>query len=356
MGAPIICATDQKISERRIAVKAVVFHEFGAPDVLRIEEVPTPEPGPGEIVLKVHAVSVNRTLDLVVRAGLYARRPPLPHVLGVDPCGVVTAVGPEVTTRKVGDRVVCGPIIGADPNGAPRLLGVNSWGGYAEYVKVPARITNLIPDGLDLLTAAVVARHAPLAFTQLRDRAQVKPGEWVLVMGAAGGLGSVAVQAAKYLGAKVIAAAGSDARVAAAVQLGADAGVNYRAQDLTAEVRRITNGAGANVVLENIGDPDLFPKAFAALAFAGRLITAGGHGGGLVPLDVKHLYLNRITIIGDPRDAPDSVELGLRAAAEGRLRVLIDKVLPLSQAVLAHELAEARDGLGKIMLDPTRLS
>jgi NADPH:quinone reductase-like Zn-dependent oxidoreductase len=337
-------------------LKAVVFHEFGPPGVLRLEEVPTPQPGPGEVLLKVHAVSVNRTLDLVVRAGLYARKPPLPHVLGVDPCGVIVAVGPEVTSRKVGDRVACEPIIGADPNGAPRLLGVNTWGGYAEYVKMPARITHSIPDRLDFMTAAVVARHAPLAFTQLRDRAQVKPGEWVLVMGAAGGLGSIAIQAAKYLGARVIAAAGSDARVEAAVKLGADAGVNYRAKDLTTEVRRITNGAGANVVLENIGDPELFPKAFAAIAFAGRLITAGGHGGGTVPLDVKHLYLNRITIIGDPRDTSDSFALGMQAATEGRLRVLIDKVLPLSQAVLAHELVEARDGLGKVLLDPTRLS
>jgi NADPH:quinone reductase len=238
----------------------------------------------------------------------------------------------------------------------PRLLGVNAWGGYAEYVKVPASITHLIPDGLDFVTAAVIARHGPLAFTQLRDRAQTTPGEWVLVMGAAGGLGSAAVQAAKYLGARVIAAAGSDARVEAATRLGADAGVNYRSQDLTREVRRITNGAGANVVLENVGDPDLFPKAFAALAFAGRLVTAGGHGGGLVQLDVKYLYLNRITIIGDPRDSPDSYDLALRAAAEGQMRALVDKVLPLSQAVLAHELVETREGLGKVLLDPTRLS
>jgi NADPH:quinone reductase-like Zn-dependent oxidoreductase len=337
-------------------VKAIVFHEFGQPDVMRLEDVPTPSPGPGEVVLKVAAVSVNRTLDLIVRAGLYAHKPPLPHVLGVDPCGTVTAVGPDVTTRKVGDRVVCEPIIGLAPNGAPRLLGVNAWGGYAEYVKVPTRVTHLIPDGLDFLTAVVAARHAPLAFTQLRDRAQVKPGEWVLVMGAAGGLGSAAVQAAKYLGARVIAAAGSDERVEAAVALGADAGVNYRARDLTTEVRRITNGAGANVVLENIADPELFPKALAALAFAGRLVTAGGHGGGVVPLDVKFLYLNRITIIGDPRDTPDTYGLALRAAAEGRMRVLINQVLPLSQAVLAHELVEARDGLGKVLLDPTRLS
>jgi len=227
-------------------LRAIVFHEFGLPSVLRLAEAPTPTPGLGEVLPEVHAVSVNRTFDLVVRAGKYAGRPPLPHVLGVDPCGIVRAVGPYLTERKVGDRVACQAIIGVEPNGAPRLLGVHTWGGYAEYVKVPARATHLIPDGLDFMTAAVVARHAPLAFTQLRERAQVKPGEWVLVMGAAGGLGSAAVQAAKYLGANVIAAAGSDARVDAAIKLGADAGVNYRTQDLASEVRRITNGAGVN--------------------------------------------------------------------------------------------------------------
>ena len=321
-------------------MKAVVFHEFGGPQVLRLEEVATPVPGPGEVLIDVRAVSVNRTLDLAVRAGRYAHRPPLPHVLGVDPCGVVTAVGEGVRTRKVGDRLATGPIVGTQTDGAPIILGVNTWGGYAQYVKIPAQVTHFIPPELDFMTAAVVARHAPLALTQLRDR----------------GLGSIAVQAAKHLGAHVIAAAGTDARVDAARQLGADAGVNYHAQDLTAEVRRITGGAGVNVVLENEGDPELFPKAFAVLTRSGRLVTAGGHAGGIVPLDVKHLYLNRITVIGDPLDTPENFELGLKLAAQGQLKVLIDHVLPLSAAAHAHEMVEARDGIGKVLLDPTRMA
>ena len=337
-------------------MKAVVFHEFGGPQVLRFEEVATPVPGPGEVLIDVRAVSVNRTLDLAVRAGRYAHRPALPHVLGVDPCGVVTAVGEGVRTRKVGDRLATGPIVGTQTDGAPIILGVNTWGGYAQYVKIPAQVTHFIPPELDFMTAAVVARHAPLALTQLRDRAKVKPGDWVLVMGAVGGLGSIAVQAAKHLGAHVIAAAGTDARVDAARQLGADAGVNYHAQDLTTEVRRITGGAGVNVVLENEGDPELFPKAFAALTRGGRLVTAGGHAGGIVPLDVKHLYLNRITVIGDPLDTPENFELGLKLAAQGQLKVLIDHVLPLSAAAHAHEMVEARDGIGKVLLDPTRMA
>jgi NADPH:quinone reductase len=342
--------TGQPFERKR--VKAIVLRDFGPPQVLRVEEVSTPAPGPGEVVVKVCAVSVNRTLDLAVRAGKYARRPELPHVLGADPCGIVDAVGSGVTARKVGDRVACGPFVGKEQSGLPILLGVNTWGGYAEYVRLPVHATQPIPNDLDFVTATVVARHAPLAFTQLRDRANVKPSEWVLIMGAAGGLGSIAVQAAKLLGARVIAAAGSDAGVNATRQLGADEGVNYRTHDLTTEVRRITKDTGVNVVLENVGDPDLFPKAFAALAVGGRLVTAGGHGGGgIVPLDVRHLYLNRITIFGNPFDTPGNFELGMKFAAEGQLKALINQVLPLSEAARAHELAETRDGVGKILLD-----
>jgi NADPH2:quinone reductase len=334
------------------AMKAVVIHEFGNPGVLNVEDVPEPTLEAGEITIKVRAATVNQTLDVALRAGKYARRPPLPHVLGSDAAGEIAAVAPDVKTLKVGDRVVCHPIIGRQPTGAPKLLGVDTWGTYAEFVKVPASTVQIVPDKLDFITAAVVGRHGPLAFTQLRDRAQVKPGEWVLVMGAAGGLGSALVQAAKYLGARVIAAAGSEARVAAAIELGADEGINYRSQDLTAEARRITGGSGVNVVLDNIGDPVTFPKALAALGFQGRLVTAGGHGGGNVPLDVKYLYLNVITIFGNPIDTPDNFRLALQVAAEGRLKVLIDEVLPLQEARRAHEIVEARSGIGKVVLTP----
>jgi NADPH:quinone reductase-like Zn-dependent oxidoreductase len=333
-------------------MKAIVIRKFGDPGVLNLEDVPEPTLEAGEIAVKVRAVTVNQTLDVALRAGKYARRPPLPHVPGSDAAGEVTAVATDVTSPKVGDRVVCHPILGRQPSGAPKLLGVDTWGTYAEFVKVPANTVQIVPDALDFVTAAVVGRHGPLAFTQLRDRAQLKPGEWVLVMGAAGGLGSALVQAAKYLGARVIAAAGSDARVAAAVQLGADEGINYRNQDLTAEARRITGGAGVNIVLDNIGDPVTFPKALAALGFQGRLVTAGGHGGGTVPLDVKYLYLNVITIFANPIDTPDNFRMALEVAAEGKLKVLIDKVLPLKEARRAHEIVEQRSGIGKVVLSP----
>jgi NADPH:quinone reductase len=335
-------------------VKAIVLRTFGPPEVLRLEEVPAPEAGPGEVLIRVHAVSVNRTLDLAVRAGSYAMPVTLPHVMGVDPSGVVAAVGPGVSARRVGDRVTTMQLI-RPPSAAsgPVILGVHAWGGYAEYVKVPAEITHPIPDGVDFVTATVVARHAPVALSLLRDQARLAAGDWVLVMGASGGLGAAGVQAAKSLGARVIAAAGADERVRAAVELGADAGVNYRSQDLTAEVRRITGGHGADVVFENIADAELFPKAFASLARGGRLVTAGAHGGGTVPLDVRHLYLNAITVIGSVgRITPADLELGLRAAADGRYRVLVDRVLPLSEAALAHRIVAERSGVGKVVLQP----
>ena len=335
-------------------MQAIVMREFGPPEVLRLEEVPTPEPGPGEVVIRVHAVSVNRTLDLVVRTGKYAAPVTLPHVLGVDPSGVVTAIGAGVATRKVGDRVATKQILRMPtPTSGIVMLGVHVWGGYAEYVKVPAEATHPIPEGVDFATATVVARHAPTAFSMLRDDAKLGPDDWVLVMGASGGLGSAGIQAAKYLGARVIAAAGTDERVQAAVQLGADFGVNYRSQDLTAEVKRITEGRGVQVVFENIADPDLFPKAFATLARGGRLITAGAHGGGTVPLDVKHLYLNSISVIGSVGKITQAdLDFGLTAAAEGRYRVLIDRVLPLAEAAQAHRIVAERAGTGKVVLQP----
>jgi NADPH:quinone reductase-like Zn-dependent oxidoreductase len=337
------------------ALKAVVIREFGPPSVMRIEDVPTPEPGPGEVLVAVHAVSVNRTLDLTVRAGKYARRPALPHVLGVDPSGIVVKVGEGDTDLKVGDRVTAliriSPATATEP---PKLLGVNVWGGYAEYVKLPAANAHPIPANVDFVTATVVGRHAPTAFNLLREEARLQAGEWVLVMGAAGGLGSAGVQAAKYLGGNVIAAAGTDARVQAAVDLGAEAGVNYRNCDLTAEVMRITGGRGVNVVFENVGDPDLFPKAFATLMRNGRLVTAGGHGGGTVPLDVNRLYLNHIRIIGSTGETLADMDVALRAAGEGRFKPLIDSVLPLAQAAQAHAMVADRNIVGKVVLDPRR--
>jgi NADPH:quinone reductase-like Zn-dependent oxidoreductase len=332
-------------------VKAIIVHDFGPPSVMKFEETPSPKATAGDVVIEVHAVSVNRTLDCAARAGKYSRPISLPFTPGVDPSGVIVEVGSGVTHRKVGDRVAVRLNIGGEIEaGDSSQIG----GGYAEYVCAPVGRTTIIPDNLDFVAATVISRHTPLAFALLRDQGRLQKNEWVLVMGAAGGLGSAGIQVARYLGAKVIAAAGADERVEVGLQIGADAGVNYRTQDLTAEVMKITNGKGANVVFENIGDPILFAKAFAAMASGGRLVTAGSHGGGAVPLDLTRLYQKRLTISGTTKATPDDIALSLKAAAEGCFRPVIDRILPLSAAVEAHEIVEARDGLGKVVLDPTR--
>ena len=172
-------------------MKAIMMHEFGGPEVLKYEDLPTPEVGPDDVLVKVHAVSVNRTLDLVVRENNYARTPPLPHILGVDPSGVIEAVGANVSERKVGDRVYVSLFVPSDDPDAMNLpgvgsvlfLGVNVWGGYAEYVRVPASIVQPIPDNLDFYDATVVGRHLATAINQVEGIGQVSEGDWVLVMG-----------------------------------------------------------------------------------------------------------------------------------------------------------------------------
>jgi NADPH:quinone reductase-like Zn-dependent oxidoreductase len=171
-------------------------------------------------------------------------------------------------------------------------------------------------------------------------------------MGAAGGLGSALVQAAKQMGATVIAGAGADDRVALARSLGADHGVNYRAQDLAAECMRLTDGRGVDVVFENIGDPTLWPGAFNSLAYKGRLITIGAHGGGVVPLDVRRLYFELINVIGGAHGEPQDVARALDEAAAGHVRPLIEAVLPLERAREAHERVEAGAATGKLVLVP----
>lgn len=346
-------------------MKAAIFHQFGAPDVLRYEDVPDPEPGPGEIVVAVRAVTVNRVLDASVRRGEQTRRNvQLPLVLGVDPSGVVSAVGAGVVAPKIGDNVCLlsrVPCLACDtceagnfdvcPN--PAMLGVGCWGGDADYVKAPASCAVPMPDNLSFPEACAVIRHGPTAHHLMFDRAELKAGETVLVMGASGGLGTIGIQIAKAAGATVIAGAGAAERVQVALELGADYGIDYGACDLTEEVMRITAGAGVNVVFENVSNPATWPKALKSLGHEGRLVTAGAHGGGKVELDCDFLYHNRLTIMGSAGSSRRNVDDTLAAAAAGKLKIHVEKVLPLSEAAEAHRIIEAGVPAGKIVLDPT---
>lgn len=347
-------------------MKAIVLKEFGGPEVLRLQEVPAPMPAEGQVLVQVHSVSINRTLDLLVRQGHYPVKVQLPHVLGVDPAGIVTQVGGGVDNLKPGDRVAivsfiacrnCRYCLKGDETKClnSRHIGLHRWGGYAEYVVAPARNAFKLPDRISFAEGSVITRHFPMALNLLATHAEVRRGEWVLVMGAAGALGSCCLQVAKLLGATVVAGAGSDERVEAAKRHGADFGINYRKESLAEEVMRLTGGQGVDVVCENIADPTLWPGAFNSLAIGGRLVTAGAHGGGDIQLDVKRLYLRRLRVIGAAGTNLADVHKALQAATEGKIHAIIDRTLPLQQAAEAHRMLAQNQTLGKIILDPTQL-
>lgn len=346
-------------------MKAIVLRQFGGPDVLNQEEVAEPKVDAGEIVIKVHSVSVNRTLDCVVRAGNYPVTLQMPHVLGVDPAGEVVEVGSGVTKFKVLDRVAVISIIpclnckqcvkGQEANClASKHIGLHRWGGYAQYVAVPERNAFKIPDNLSFAEGTVITRHFPMAFNLLAGKTTVNPGETVLVMGASGALGSCCVQVAKMFGAKVIAAAGTDERVELGKSYGADYGINYRTQNLAEEVMKLTDGDGVDIVCENISDPTLWPGALNSIAIGGRMVTAGAHGGGTVTLDAKRLYLRRISIFGAAGTNPPDVVKALDAAGAGKIRAIINRTMPLSEVAEAHRIVENNQIAGKIILEPAQ--
>ena len=344
-------------------MKAIVIRQFGPPDVLSYEDVPDPQPRSGEIRIRIHAASINRVLDVSLRAGKENfRGPVLPLIPGVDCAGLVEAVGAGVTRWKAGGRVAAAGVMPLDPcpedcsgyQGPCGMMGIKRPGGFAELVCIPACAAVEVPGALDFHSAAVIMRHAPMAWNLLINAAELKGGETVLIMGAAGNLGSTGIQLAKnVVGASVIAAAGSDDRVKVGLALGADHGINYNQEDLRERVMKITGGKGVDVLYDNIANSKVLPQAFRALGMNGRLVTAGAHGGPDVLIDFAHLYHKKITIMGRTGHRVTDIPKCFAVAAEGKLKPQIERLLPLSRAAEAHRLVESGEVGGKIVLDPT---
>ncbi len=343
-------------------MKCVVVREHGGPEVLLLEERPVPEPGPGQVRLRVEAVALNH-LDIWVRRGVPGHPFPLPIVPGCDIAGVVDALGPGGhPSFHAGDDVLAAPGVSCGACAACArgddhlcrdygILGETCDGGCAEYAVVPAR--NLLPRPAGM--AAEQAAALPLVFLtawhMVVERARLRPGETMLVHAAGSGVSSAAIQIGKVLGARVIATAGTDAKAGKARALGADEAVNYRSLDFAAEVRRLTGKRGVDVIVDHVG-PDTWEKNIRSLARGGRLVLCGSTSGFEVRTDTRLLFFKNLSILGSTMGSRGELHEVLRLVAAGRLRPVVDSVLPLADVREGHRRLEAREAFGKIVLVP----
>jgi len=342
-------------------VRAVYIESFGGPDVLTFGERPAPSPKAGEALIRVRACSVNH-LDLWVRSGLPGLEPEMPHILGNDIVGEVTELGAGVTHLAVGQKTLVNPTLSCGhctscANGDDNLcrhydvIGRKRNGGYAEFVSVPAANCLPYPENLPWEQAAAVPLVFLTAWHMLVTRAHVRPGEDVLVIGAGSGVGSAAVQVARLWGARVIATAGSAAKLEKARELGAHETIDHTSEDIAARARALTGKKGADVVFEHVGGR-VFEAAVSALARDGRLVTCGDTIGSKVTLDLNLLFGRHLALLGSWMGRRSDLNEVLRHVASGALRPVVDAVLPLAEARRAHERLEARDVFGKVVLVP----
>lgn len=343
-------------------MKAVRFHEHGGPKVLRYEDVLDPTPKPTEVTLRVKAVALNH-LDVWLRKGLPGLKVPLPKIGGCDIAGEVTALGSACSRVKIGERIMvspgwscgqCAACLQGEDNfcRAYQIIGGYSLdGGCAEFVCVPEVNCITIPERLDYPAAAAVPLVFLTAWNMLVRRAHLKDGEDVLVMGAGSGVGTAAIQIAKLFRARVIAVASTDDKLAKVAGLGADAGINYATQDLAQEVRRLTGKRGVDVVFEHVGGAT-WEKLIPTLAPGGRLVTCGATAGYESKVDIRYFFSKSVAILGAFMGCKADLLEVIRHMAEGRLRPVVDRTLPLSECAQAHRLIEERAVFGKIVLIP----
>lgn len=325
-------------------MKAVRFHKTGGPEVLVYEEVPDPVAGAGEVLIRVEAAGMNFADVMRRRGDDYPEASPPPFILGAEVAGTVAAVGAGVSAFKIGDSVLATP----------------GQGGYAQYLTVPAALVMPLPPGLDTVKAAALLGHSLTAALALRQSARLAPGETVLIEGAAGGVGSFAVQLAKLYGAgKVIAAASTPEKRAAAERLGADASVDYTVAGWSEKVLELTDGRGADIVLEMAGG-DSVAQALAALAPFGRMIFLGQSSGKTALIEPWQLTVPNRTVTGFYIGAYFAQQELIQSTIgeivgfllAGKLDIQVGAVLPLSQAARAHAMMEGRETTGKVVLQP----
>ena len=342
-------------------MKAVIFKQHGGPEVLEYADVPEPTIKANEVLVEVKACALNH-LDIWARGGLPGIEIPLPHILGNDIAGVVREIGELVSWVRSGDEVMLHPGVSCGHceeclSGRDNLcrdydiLGYRRNGGYAELVSAPA--VNVIPkpQSLSWQEAAALPLVTVTAWHMLVTRAGVQPGEDVLVHAAGSGVGSIGIQIAKLRGARVIATASSDDKLAKARELGADEVVNYSNEDWPKEVKRLTNRRGVDVVFEHTG-AETWPGSVASLKTGGRLVTCGATSGFGAQTDLRQVFYRHLTILGSFMGSKAELLEAMKFIESGKIRAVVDQTLPLREAKRAHELMQNRLQFGKLVLIP----
>lgn len=340
-------------------MKAVVFHEHGGPEKLKYEDRPDPTIKPDEVLVRVKACALNH-LDIWVRQGIPAYQIPLPHISGCDVAGQIERVGSQVKGVKVGQKVfvwpglncgTCDECKAGHDNLCPSfgVLGARTDGGYAEFVAVPGRNVIPIPPSLTFEQAAAFPLVSVTAWHMAVTLAWLRRGETVLVMGAGSGVGSMAIQIAKYIGAKVITTVGSEDKVKKALVIGADEVINHATGDVVKRVFELTGGRGVDVVIEHIG-PQVWDQCLKSLAKGGRLITCGATTGPKAEIDLRYLYSRSLTLKGSYMGTKAELLEATKLIGTGKLRPVIDHVYPLQDARAAQEHMLSRKFFGKLVL------
>ena len=340
-------------------MRAAIFHEHGGPDVVRIEQVARPRPGPGEVLVQVKAAAMNH-LDLWVRRGIPIETT-MPHIGGCDISGVIAEVGEDVDAGRVGERVVINPSLwcghcrdclrGEESQCATfRIFGEHTNGGFTEFVTMEANHVYAIPDEMPFEEAAAIPIAYMTAWRALR-RATLAPGEDVLVIGASGGTALAAVQIARLTGARVFAVTSGADKAERIRELGADVVYDRTETDWAAALYRETGKRGVDVVVENVGAAT-WTGSVRSLARGGRLVTYGATAGPKVELDLRVVFWKQLQVIGTTMASRREFEELLRVIFAGRLRPVVDSVMPLDAVRQAHERLEAGGQLGKIVLVP----
>jgi NADPH:quinone reductase-like Zn-dependent oxidoreductase len=323
-------------------VKAVRIHEDGGPEVLKLEEVEDPVAGEGEILIRLHAASLNH-LDIWMRRGLPSV--PKPRILGADGAGIVESIGEGADSFSPGDRVLINP--GLD-DGA-RIVGEHMDGTHAELISVPAGNVYPMPEGLSFEEAAAFPLVFETAYRMLVTKARLQEGEWVLVWGVGSGVGSAAFVIAKALGARTLVTSSSTDKLERARELGADAVVNHAEDDVAAAVKEATGGSGVNVVVEHVGEAT-WKTSLQAAGPNARVVVCGATSGPNPPAQLHRIWWKQLEIYGSTMGTREDFEGVYDLVATGKVKPIVDRVFPLAEAAAAHEYLEEGRQFGKVVL------